>query len=465
MVKLRILYFNDVHSRFEELAKVASIVEELRDKNTVILDAGDNADFARLETEGTNGVISSAVLNRIGVDARVFGNNEGFAGNDNSRILSERSDCPVVTCNIYDLEDRKPAFLDDAVVLERSGVKVLIVGVTAGDWLNAFYELFGLKVKDPRSEIGRVLADYERFDYDLQIVLSHCGLEEDRKIASQYQNIDMIVGGHSHTVLKKPLVTNGVMIVQAGQFGEYLGEVVIDFDVEKKKVQRFKGRLISAKNYAPMTEIMELIGHYSAEADRNLSTELFSIHVNLDHSLTGENPLGNLLADALKDVLNAEIGIINSGVVTGGIGKGPITRKLLHKLCPSPLNPTYMEVKGADLRAALEKSLLKEFQLGDGRGPGSRTRYLGNLQVSDNVRIKVGSDKVRSITVDSRPLVHDRWYSIGTSDFLQRGTGYSELANNRNERYRPEFLRELLQTYLQKRAFLEKAFDKRFVVK
>ena len=117
MVRLKILHFNDVHSKFEELAKVASAVEELRNKNTVILDAGDNADFARLETEGTNGVISSAILNRMGVDARVFGNNEGFAGNDNGRILSERSDCPVVTCNIYDLEGRKPAFLDDAVIV------------------------------------------------------------------------------------------------------------------------------------------------------------------------------------------------------------------------------------------------------------------------------------------------------------------------------------------------------------
>jgi 2',3'-cyclic-nucleotide 2'-phosphodiesterase (5'-nucleotidase family) len=45
MMKLRILHFNDVHSRFEELARVASAVEDLRDENTVVLDAGDNADL------------------------------------------------------------------------------------------------------------------------------------------------------------------------------------------------------------------------------------------------------------------------------------------------------------------------------------------------------------------------------------------------------------------------------------
>jgi 2',3'-cyclic-nucleotide 2'-phosphodiesterase (5'-nucleotidase family) len=464
MVRLKILHFNDVHSRFEELAKVASAVEELHDESTVVFDAGDNADFARIETEGTQGVISSAVLNSIGVDARVFGNNEGFAGGENSRILAEHSACPVVTCNVYDLNGRKLKYLDDAVIIERLGLKILIIGVTAGDWLNVFYNLFRMRVKDPEQEIRRVLADYEEFDYDLLILLSHLSFEKDKEIASRLPNIDVIVGGHSHTVLEKPVVENGVIICQAGGFGEYVGELVLDFDIEKGQIADFQGRLVSAEDYAPSPQIMKLIRSYSKEADRNLSRKLFLVPVDLGHSLTEENSIGNLLADALKDVVEAEIGIINSGVLTGGIGKGAISRKQLHQLLPSPLNPTYMEVKGADLKASLEKSLLKELQIGDGGGPGSRTRYLGNLQISFNVQAKVNSGKVKSVIVNDEPLEEDRWYSVGTSDFLQRGTGYSELAHNRNVRYRPEFLRDLLQIYLQKKLFLNRAFGKRFIV-
>ena len=153
-MKLKILYINDIHSRFEELAKIASAIEELRNENTLILDAGDNADFARLETEGTNGTISSALLNSIGFTARVFGNNEGFAGKENGRIISESSDCPVITCNMYDLEGQKLGFLDDAVILHISGVKILIIGVTgATATANAFYHLFGIHVKEPQEEI------------------------------------------------------------------------------------------------------------------------------------------------------------------------------------------------------------------------------------------------------------------------------------------------------------------------
>ncbi len=130
MVRLKILHFNDIHSRFEQLAKIASVVEQLRDENTLVVDGGDNADFSRMETEGTQGVISAAILESIGVDTRVFGNNEGFAGSENSRILAEHSTCPVVTCNIYDLDDRRLKYLDDAVIIERPGLKILVIGVT-----------------------------------------------------------------------------------------------------------------------------------------------------------------------------------------------------------------------------------------------------------------------------------------------------------------------------------------------
>jgi 5'-nucleotidase len=463
-LRLKILHFNDVHSRFEELAKVASAVEELRDENTVVFDAGDNADFSRIETEGTQGRISSAILNGIGVDAKVFGNNEGFAGPQNSRTLAEYSACPVVTCNLFNLNGRRLSYLDDAVILERSGLRILVVGATAGEWLNVFYELFKMHVKDPEQEIRRVLADYEGFDCHLVILLSHLGFEKDKEIATLVPDIDVIIGGHSHTALDKPVVENGVVICQAGRFGEYIGELVLDFDVGHKQIIDFQGRLVPAKNYAASPSVVKLIKSHAKEADENLSKKLFSVPIDLSHSLTEENSIGNILADALRDIVKAKVGIINSGVLTRGIKKGPISRKQLHELLPSPLNPTYIEVMGVDLKTSLENSLLKRYSLGDGRGPGSRTRYLGSLQVSSNVKIRVNSGRLKSITIDDEALDEDKWYSVGTSDFLQRGTGYSELAHNRNVRYRPEFLRDLLQIYLQKKSFLDRASVERFTI-
>lgn len=470
-MKLKILYINDIHSKFEELARIASLIEELRNENTLILDAGDNADFARLETEGTNGRISSALLNEIGFNARVFGNNEGFAGKENGRIISDSSNCPVVTCNIYDLKGNKLDFLDDATILHISSVRILIIGVTAATALaNEFYHLYGIHVKEPREEIQRVLAEHEKSSYDLLLVLSHLGLAGDQELASRFPEINVIIGGHSHKVLEKPLVKDRTIICQAGCFGQYLGELIVDFDAKNKKIRNFSGRLISSQKCPPHPKIVELIRYYSRQANENLSKKLYSLDTFLGHSLTKENAIGNLLADSLRDILKTEIGIINSGVISGRVKKGAITRKMLHGICPSPLNPTYVELRGIDLYNTLEKSLRRKYQLNDGQGPGFRGKHLGNIQVSHNVLVifnphEKPSRKIRSVTVDGKPLEPDKWYTVGTSDYLQRGTGYSDMGNNRNEKYRPEFLRDILELYLKNQWFVKMAFSRRFVIK
>ena len=113
--KLRIFHINDIHSRFEELAKITTGIKKYKDTNSILIDAGDNADFMRIETVGTQGEISSAILNEIGFHARIYGNNEGFAGIENGKCIAESSKCEVLTCNIYDIEGNKLNFLKDAV--------------------------------------------------------------------------------------------------------------------------------------------------------------------------------------------------------------------------------------------------------------------------------------------------------------------------------------------------------------
>ena len=466
-MRLRVLHVNDVHSRFEELARIASAIEGLKDDKTLILDAGDNADFARLETQGTKGEISSAILNEMGFSARVFGNNEGFAGMENSRHISKASQFPVITCNMYDLRGKKLDFLEDAIALDLAGIRILMIGVTAP--VNVFYNLFGIHVKDPEAEIQRVLTEERADGYDLVIVLSHLGLDGDRKLASTNRAIDIIVGGHSHTMLRKPLKENETIICQAGHLGEYLGELVIDYDLGSKKIRSFKGRLIASKKCPQHPKIMKLIEYYSRLADKNLSVRLYTVNTLLRHSLTEENPIGNLLADALKDMMKTEIGLINSGVLNGEVEKGAVTKKLLHSLCPSPLNPTYMEIKGIDIQSALEESLNQEHVLSDGRGAGFRGKYLGNIQVSHNVRVNLNRNqyaltRIESISVDGQPLELERWYTVATSDYLQRGSGYRTLARNHNEKYRVEFLRDILELYLRKESFVKSALANRFLV-
>ncbi|MFQ6126353.1 MAG: bifunctional metallophosphatase/5'-nucleotidase [Candidatus Heimdallarchaeota archaeon] len=275
MMKLRLLHISDLNSYFEALAKIATAIVKIRDNNTVVLDSGDNADFMRLETEGTSGRISSAILNKIGFHARVFGNNESFAGKINRKIIAESSNFPIVTCNIYDFDGTSLEYLEDSVIIDVSGLKVLIIGVTAPS--DVWYELFELLVIDPQAEITGVLSTYEKDEYDVVVLLSHLGLEKDKKIASKNPNIDIIIGGHSHISLKEPIVENQTIICQAGKYGKYLGELILEYDNESRSNRDFKGRLIPSENFPPLPAICELIHNYSKKANETLSRQLYQL--------------------------------------------------------------------------------------------------------------------------------------------------------------------------------------------
>ncbi len=468
--KLRIFHINDIHSRFEELAKISTAIAKYRDSNSILIDAGDNADFMRIETEGTQGEISSAILNEIGFNARIFGNNEGFSGIDNGRSIAESSKCDVLTCNIYDIKGNKLNFLKDSTILVINDIKILLIGVTASSpSYNEFYKLFNMITKDPIKEIHRVLSNYKDHEYNLIILISHLGLKFDKNIAIEFPSINIIIGGHSHDILKEPVSINNTIICQAGQFGEYFGILDIELD-DKLHIKNFNGSLISSKNFYQDPKIMNIIDDYSKKANSYMSKPLFYLKTALPHSLTEENPLSNFLADTLRDIFHTDIAIINSGILNNGLENGDISKLLLHKTSPSPLNPTYFELKGLDISKSLEKSLQKEIQMHDGSGAGFRGKYLGNLAVSHNVRVYLNSEsenncRINLITINDKPLDEEKWYSIASSDYLQRGSGYHEMANNRNEKYDPDFIRDVLRKYLPNKEIIKQADLKRFIEK
>ncbi len=468
--KLRIFHINDIHSRFEELAKIATGIEKYKDSNSILLDAGDNADFMRIETEGTQGEISSAILNEMGFHARIFGNNEGFSGLENGKKIAESSKCEVLTCNVYDIAGKKLDFLKDAAILVINDVKILLIGVTASSpSYNGFYKLFNMITKDPVEEIHRVLSNYKNHEFNLIILISHLGLKYDKNIAKEFPSINIIIGGHSHDILKEPLFVNNSIICQTGKYGENLGILDLELD-ENLHIKNFKGFLIPSDNFDPDPKIIEIINNFSKIAEKKMSKTLFYLENTLSHSLTEENAISNFLADSLRDIFQADIGIINSGILNNGLEKGKISKLLLHKTIPSPLNPTYFELKGLDIRKSLEKSLNKEIQMQDGSGAGFRGKYLGNLAVSNNVRVYLKPEMEKtcstiSIIIDEKSLDEEKWYSIASSDYLQRGSGYFEMANNRNERYNPDFIRDTLRKYLSKEEIIKLAFQKRFIEK
>lgn len=458
-MKLNILHTNDIHSNYENFSKIVSKIDELRDENTIILDAGDFADFKRMELQGTDGIAALELLEHANYDAISVGNNETFNGLDILINMATNSRIPFLSCNMYKIGLTEIEGVRPSVIINRSGLRILIVGASPD--LGVFTELCGLEAKDYIRAIREEILKNEG-KYDLCLVLSHLGMEKDEKIAEEIEDVDLIIGGHFHILMEEPKIINGTIIFTSGSYGENLG--LLRLEVNKDKIEILEGKNINIEDCSASDKIIKVLSENKEKAIDNLSKPLYSINTDLWHDVVEENSITNLLADALLDIYKCDLGIINSGVINGGIKKGDVSNKKLLEISPSPLNPTYFEIQGKCLRAAFEDSLDSDFCLMDGKGPGFRGKYLGRLHVSNNVRIQHNGRKVIEVIINGEKLNDDKWYTVATSDYLQRGTGYSSLKNNRNETYRVEYIRDVLRDYIAKDEFVKNAQIDRWVI-
>lgn len=457
-MKLQILHTNDIHSNFENFAKVTTKINELKNENTVILDAGDFADFKRIEVNGTKGMVAVDLLETANYDAISIGNNETFDGIDTLIGLASNDRIPFLSCHIEKLTGEEIEGLNKSIVISRAGLKILVIGTSPN--LGEFSTTCGLKVLDYLDGIKNEI-NKNKGNYDICIVLSHLGMEKDEEIAMKIPEVNIIIGGHFHILMDKPKVINNTIIHTSGQFGEHLG--VLNLSVEKDKVSLIDGENINIESLDMDTNVIKVLKKNKEIALDNLSIPLYDVKETLWHDVMEENPISNLTADGLFKVYDCDLAFINSGVLSGGVKKGDLTNLKLLQIEPSPLNPTYFEIQGKYILEAIKESLDGDILLADGRGPGFRGKYVGRLHFSKNVRIKYKGRKVIEVLVNGELLDKDKIYKVSTSDYLHRGSGYKDLKNNSNEKYDSRYIRDILREYLCDEDMVKDAFEYRWI--
>ncbi|MBA2612795.1 MAG: metallophosphatase [Bacteroidetes bacterium] len=262
--KLTILYTNDQHSRIEPFpdndakyageggfAKRASLIEKIRaeDKNVLLLDAGDIF-------QGTpyfnyyHGEIEYKLMSLMQYDAVTFGNHDFDLGCENIVTQMPHANFDFINCN-YGFEDTalvKNKKISPYKIYKKGPLKigVLGVGIDLENLVDIKYTK-GIIYKDPivnANKIASILKNEEKCDY--VICLSHLGYKydttkvSDMVLAGRSENIDLIIGGHTHTFLEAPQIvlnSNGkeVQITQVGWAGIWLGKIEILFSSYNKK--------------------------------------------------------------------------------------------------------------------------------------------------------------------------------------------------------------------------------------
>ncbi|MBB6452721.1 2',3'-cyclic-nucleotide 2'-phosphodiesterase (5'-nucleotidase family) [Salirhabdus euzebyi] len=456
-MKLKILHTNDVHSNFENFSKAASLIKELKDDHTILLDGGDFADFKSIELRGTKGIAAIELLQAVGYEAITIGNNETFNGVDVLEHMASTSSIPFISNNLLKKDLTKINGVVTSTIIEKNGVRILITGSSPD--IGDFNDGLGVHINDYEEAVVREL-EKNSDQYDISILLSHIGTDADQVLAEKINDINIILSAHDHQLYTEAKIINGTILNSAGNYAEHVG--VLEVEVEKNRVTLLHSVTMPTKD-APIDEtILSILRKNKEIAVENLSRPLYSLAKPLWHDVIEENPISNLIADGLKDMLQTDIGLINSGIVNSGIFHFMSNKKLI-EICPSPLNPTYFEVQGKDLFEALVQSLDAQICLSDGRGPGFRGKFVGSLHISGAEIVHDGKN-ILEIKIGNEPLIEEKWYSVGSSDYLQRGSGYPSLANNRNVSYRPEEIRDVINLYANKTEYMDMTKHNRWKV-
>jgi len=474
-MELVILHTNDVHGRYEAFARLVPLMrriqreEEAQGRAVVILDGGDFMDFTRVDLLGTEGREGVRLLRAADYDALVVGNNEGFQGihlMTQAARFGQAQGLALLSCNLRALNGTElepiPA-LSRSTVLEKKGLRILVVGVTPE--FNEFFELFQMQALPAREAI---LAEIEApaAPVDCIIVLSHLGRPADLELAARHDEIAVWIGGHTHEALPASELPNHAIYAQAGQFAECLGYALLAQTAGGWRL--VESRLIPGEGNEPDPHTMAIIADSFQEARVRLGTPLYDVPVTLWHDVIEENPLSTLCADALRDLCQTQLGLVNSGLFAAGIVAGPLSQMKLIEICPSPLNPTIVDIQGKHLLAALAATLDPAMCLADGKGGGFRGKYAGRLHLSGAVvywrQDGQGGRTISHVLLDNgEQLAPAATYRVATTDYLQRGSAYPSLGSCDLIAYRPELMREVMERYLARRDLVDAAFRSRWV--
>lgn len=247
---LTILHLNDTHSHIdpqrsgdyqgrggvvEQAAYIDSVRNAVGKRNVLLLHAGDYGQGTSYFTE-LGGNIEIDVMNSLKFDAACLGNHEFDNGMDElaRRLRNLKAD---VVCANYDFSGTVlEGLVEPYTVLKRGGMKIGILGVLT-DIMSVVDRSIAeaLQYQDPAEVVNKYAAYLKNEEgCDLVICLSHLGYEEDRELASMTHDLDLIVGGHTHTLLHKKQVVkdldgDDVVIVQNWKWGLNIGHLTIDF--------------------------------------------------------------------------------------------------------------------------------------------------------------------------------------------------------------------------------------------
>lgn len=444
---IHIYHTNDIHSHFENWPGISEFLlkqrahHERKGESCFVFDLGDYVDRSHPFTEATEGKGNIELLNRARYDAVTIGNNEGITLSHTALAeLYRNAQFDVVVANLLN-EDGEP--LDWAspytVFTTSSGLKVSVIAATAEYEL--FYKKLGWTIQEPRS-ILKKLASELRSTSDCVICLSHLGVHEDRLLANETSDIDVILGAHTHHLFVHGELVGETLLAATGKFGQYIGHVTLT--VQAGQVVNKSAAVIPADELEAGTDGLNAIQKMIDEGTKALDEEVFVTPTMLKQNLFGKSPLSEFFGQALLAYTEADCGLFNAGIFLGSLPEGTVAKKDLHRVLPHPINACVLTVKGKALRDYYVASCHPDWPRTEVRGLGFRGTLMG-VMIHENFAMKDDELYVDGKLVD--PLAD---YKLATLDMFTFGFFYPNMKFEKIDYLVPELIRDITGWYGQK---------------
>lgn len=518
---LRVLHTNDTHGHLETIAKRTTAIKQERNSHTLLLDAGD-VFSGTLYSTTFKGMADVDFMNDIGYDVMTFGNHEFDQNKEHPEILKnfvEAAAFPFASSNIdFTTKNSELAELyhDDivtiaqgdtayngniypAVIKDVYGEKVGIFGLTTEDTVGLSSPGDKISFKDHVQSAKNTVAMLEAKGVNKIIAVTHLGYTVDKDLAAAVPGIDIIVGGHSHTKIDNPPepVTNvgtgkPVLVVQTGEYSQYLGELDVTFD-KNGEIVSYNGKLLEVAKYAEDPEAKaKLASKYDSELSAVRAEKVGYSNVDLytNRTIDGksvrvvrqeETPIGNMIADSIAekvtelmpnfvpktelDTIKGVIAIQNGGGIRAAIDKGDITMGEVLTTLPFNNSLVALKVTGEEIISSLENSVsgLSSDQGRFAQVSGMKYTYDSTKtpEIVDPLTGMVTQAGNRVVSVDIKqadgsylPIDPKAYYILSTNSFMAGGGDfYRALASAKADgRYYelglPDF--EVLLAYLKK---------------
>jgi 5'-nucleotidase / UDP-sugar diphosphatase len=507
-----LLHTNDFHSRIYPLdesgvtcrgerahdeciggvARLAAKINEIRgeERNVLLVDAGDQFQGSLFFTSFKEKPLAF-FMNLLGYDAMVLGNHEFDDGTETLGRFIDAVDFPILAANVD--ASRDPYLRDKVlpwVILNLGSEQIGITGYLTEDTpmisqVGPYVEFLSI-----RESVAKAVEELQNRGINKIIALSHSGVDRDIIVAAQVEGIDVIVSGHTHTLLsnthpntqgpypivRKTAEKDAVLIVSAGEWGKFLGRIKLVFDQEGALVGWSGDTIPMDKHVEPDPEVLRELLVWGEEIE-----ELYQLEVGVAATpLDGEGAscrfrectLGNVITDALLEYTQthsqlqgqvqgerrvAQIALQNAGGIRSSLPEGAVTMAQIQEAFPFDNHVVSFDLTGADIKDVLEYGV-SVADRPQARGTG-RFLQVSGLRYTWDFSQEVGS-RVQKIDVvkgkEFEPLDESKVYRVVSNDFLlQGGDGFEVLAQKATEPHVYDVkLDEVLTLYFQKASLI-----------